>query len=493
MRCEKKMADLADCLLGIVPVSSSITFDRLVLDSREVKKNDIFVALSGEHYNGHDFIDAALQNGAVAVLAESSLQKNKHVIVVPELRHHLGLIASRLYGNPSAQMTTVGVTGTNGKSSVTHYLAQALGRCGRQCGVVGTLGYGFLPTLTPTTNTTPDAVMIQQILSELRQQGADSIAMEVSSHGLHQERVNGVTFNTAVFTNITRDHLDYHGDMDSYKAQKRKLFSMPGLLQVVINSDDDFGLELIRNLQGKIPVISYGLQRRADLDSRQIIAEQIRQNGKGFRTKIESPWGTGELRGQLLGQFNISNLLAVFGVLMMMGISFEAALEALSHSQTVTGRMQAYGGDKQALIVVDYAHTPDALQQALIALKPHTQGKLWCVFGCGGDRDPGKRSLMGQVAERYSDQLILTNDNPRGESPQAIIEEIKSGLVCPWAVEVELDRGAAIAHAIDCAEPGDVVLIAGKGHETYQIIGEEKFSFSDIERVKEQTAEKLLR
>jgi UDP-N-acetylmuramoyl-L-alanyl-D-glutamate--2,6-diaminopimelate ligase len=310
---------------------------------------------------------------------------------------------------------------------------------------------------------------------------------------LHQERVRGITFDTAVFTNLTRDHLDYHGDMASYQAQKRRLFSMPGLQRAIINSDDNFGQEIIRSLVGKIPVISYGLQAPLDLDCPHIMAEHIRQNAKGFRAKIISPWGEGELRSKLLGQFNIANVLAVLAVLHGLGISFDVALEALSHAQTVTGRMQSYGGDKQALVVVDYAHTPDALQQALLALKPHTHGKLWCVFGCGGDRDRGKRPLMGQVAERYSDQLILTNDNPRSEMPQTIIEEIKSGLICPWAAEVELDRGAAIAHAIDCAEPGDVVLIAGKGHEAYQIIGDEKLPFSDIELVQQQTAEKLLR
>jgi UDP-N-acetylmuramoyl-L-alanyl-D-glutamate--2,6-diaminopimelate ligase len=359
--------------------------------------------------------------------------------------------------------------------------------------VIGTLGYGFLPDLTPLINTTPDALMLQQILAQMRDQGANSVEMEVSSHGLHQERVTGIQFDIAILTNLTRDHLDYHGDMDSYKEQKRRLFSMPGLKNTVINADDQFGREIIHSLKGSVPVIAYGLGSDTDLGCPQIIAQNIRQNAKGFRAKIVSPWGSGELQSQLLGRFNISNVLAVFAVLMLKGISFEMALEALSQTQNVMGRMQAYGGDKQALVVVDYAHTPDALQQALQALKPHTQGKLWCVFGCGGDRDRGKRPEMGQVAERYSDQLILTNDNPRHESPQLIIDEIKSGLICPWAVEVELDRGAAIAHAIDCAEPGDVVLIAGKGHEPYQIIGDEKFPFSDIERVQQQVAEKPLR
>lgn len=487
------MADLASCLSGILPLSESIAFDRLILDSRQVQKNDVFVALSGEAYDGHDYIDEALAKGAVAVLAERDSTKNARTIIVPELRHRLGLIASRLYQNPSERMTVVGVTGTNGKSSITHYCAQALQRCGYPCGVIGTLGYGFLPALIPLANTTPDAVMLQRILAKMRDQGADSIAMEVSSHGLHQERVSGITFDTAVFTNISRDHLDYHGDMNAYQTQKRRLFSMPGLKHAIINADDHFGQEIIRDLRDTVPIIAYGLQTHADLNCPQIIAQNIRQNAKGFRANIESPWGSGELRSQLLGQFNISNLLAVLAVLMIRGISFDTALEVLSHAQNVTGRMQAYGGEKQALVVVDYAHTPDALQQALLALKPHTQGKLWCVFGCGGDRDRGKRPLMGQVAERFSDQLILTNDNPRSESPQTIIEEIKSGLICPWAVEVELDRGAAIAHAIDCAEPGDVVLIAGKGHEAYQIIGDEKLPFSDIELVQQQTAEKLLR
>ena len=468
------MADLAVCLSGIIPNIPSIPFDRLVLDSRQVKNNDVFVALSGEANDGHDYIQEALAKGAVAVLAERDCH-NKRAIVVPQLRHNLGIIASRLYENPSAQVTTVGVTGTNGKSSVTHYLARALALCGRHCGVIGTLGFGFLPNLIPEAHTTPDAVMLQAIIAKLHEQGGDSIAMEVSSHGLHQERVSGVSFNTAVFTNITRDHLDYHGDMLSYQEQKKRLFHMPGLKHAVINCDDNFGQEIIRSLLGKVPVIGYGLQAYPDLDCPQIIAENIRQNAKGFKANIISPWGSGELRSKLLGQFNISNILAVLAVLHVMDIPFDAALAAVSQAETVTGRMQAFGGDKQALIVVDYAHTPDALQQALLALKPHTQGQLWCVFGCGGDRDRGKRPLMGQVAERYSDQLILTNDNPRSESPQAIIEEIKSGLICPWAAEVELDRGAAIVHAIDCAEPGDVVLIAGKGHMASKLLAMRKY------------------
>lgn len=487
------MTDLAECLLGILPLSKSIQFDRLILDSRHVQKNDVFVALSGETFDGHQFIQEALSKGVAAVLAERSEIKDDRIIVIPNLRHELGIIASRCFHDPSKNLKVIGVTGTNGKSSVTQYCAQALKQCGETCGVIGTLGYGFLPNLEPLANTTPDALMLQSILAQMRDQGANSVAMEVSSHGLHQERVSGIHFDTAIFTNITRDHLDYHGDMASYQAQKRRLFSMPGLNQIIINADDDFGRQIIRESLGVVSVIAYGLEANSKFDCPQIIAHSIRQNAKGFRAKIDSPWGSGELSSQLLGRFNISNLLAVLAVLMVRNISFEAALESLSHVQNVQGRMQAYGGDKQALVVVDYAHTPDALQQALLALKPHTQGKLWCVFGCGGDRDHGKRPIMGQIAERYSDQLILTNDNPRSEAPQSIIEEIKSGLICPWAVEVELDRGAAIAHAIDCAEPGDVVLIAGKGHETYQIIGDEKLPFSDIERVQQQTAEKLLR
>ncbi len=487
------MADLAYCLSGIVTPSFSTEFDRLMLDSRQVNNKDVFVALSGDEFDGHDFIQDALTKGAVAVLAEREIVKNDRVIVVPELRRYLSEIAGRFYGEPSSLMSVVGVTGTNGKSSITHFISQSLRECGRQCGIIGTLGYGFLPELISSTHTTPDAVSVQRILAELKRQGADSVAMEVSSHGLHQERVSGILFETAVFTNLTRDHLDYHGTMDNYKDQKRRLFTMPGLKNAIINCDDPFGKEIIQSLKGQLNIVGYGLQNHSDVECSMIIASNIRQNYKGFRAKIESPWGDGELRSQLLGQFNISNVLAVLGVLIVMGISLKEALEGLNHLQTVTGRMQAYGGDKQALVVVDYAHTPDALQQALLALKPHAEGKLWCVFGCGGDRDRGKRPLMGQVAERYSDQLILTNDNPRSESPQTIIDEIKSGLLCPWAVEVELDRGAAIAHAIDCAEPGDVVLIAGKGHEAYQIIGDEKLPFSDIERVQHQTAEKRLR
>ena len=319
------MKDLAACLSGLVEIAPRILFDRLVLDSRQVQKNDVFVALAGEAADGHDYIQQALAKGAVAILAEHPSQNDPRIIVVPELRKHLGMIASRQLGNPSEQMAVVGVTGTNGKSSVTHYLAQALARCGRRCGVIGTLGYGFLPTLIPGAHTTPDAVMLQGILAELLDQGAEAIAMEVSSHGLHQERVSGIRFNAAVFTNLTRDHLDYHGSMEAYQAQKRRLFSMPGLSHAIINADDVFGQEIIRSVLGEVPVIAYGLQHHESLDCPQIVAQTIRQNAKGFYAKVTSPWGVGELRSQLLGRFNISNTLAVLGVLLAMDIPFDKA------------------------------------------------------------------------------------------------------------------------------------------------------------------------
>jgi len=489
---EQKQHDLAECLVGIHEIAST-PFQHLCLDSRLLQAGDVFVAMQGEASDGHQYIENVLARGAVAVLAERDEIKDPRVIVIANLREKLGVIASRYYGNPSAEMQIIGVTGTNGKSSITHFVSQSLRFLQRRCAVIGTLGNGFLPDLEPSANTTPDAISLQAILAHDLQQGADSVAMEVSSHGLQQERVNGVQFDIAVFSNISRDHLDYHESMEAYKAQKKRLFTRPGLSHCILNLDDEMGRELAQELKGKVPIIGYGLENHDEFDCPKLITTEFTQNFKGFKATLKTPWGEGELRSKLLGQFNILNLLAVLGVLLAMDVKFQDALDAVNQVETVPGRMMSFGGGRQALVVVDYAHTPDALEQALTSLRPHTNGTLWCVFGCGGDRDRGKRELMGQIAERFSDQLIITNDNPRHEMPLDIVDDIKSGLICAWAAEVELDREAAIAHAIDCAEPGDVVLIAGKGHEAYQIIGDEKTPFSDIELVRQQTADKRLR
>ena len=467
--------------------------DRLVTglcsDSREMQAGNCFFALKGFRKDGRDFIPNALEKGASAIILDASIPYSQHLpvplILIPDLNEKLGEIAARFYQRPSEKMLMIGVTGTNGKTSITQFVARTMKAASVSCGVIGTLGYGFPENLLPSTHTTSDPLILQRQISELYQQGANAVAMEVSSHALDQHRTQSVAFEVAIFTNLTREHLDYHGDMENYALAKKKLFYSPNLKYAVINTDDPFGLTLAKELQDKLQVYCYGLQaNRLSLPT--LEAHHIHLNNKGMTAKISSPWGEGVLRSKLLGRFNISNLLAVLATLQIQNIPLESSLDYIAQLHTVPGRMEVFGGGKLPLVVVDYSHTPDALMQALLALREHAHGTLWCLFGCGGDRDRGKRPLMGQIAERYSDQLVITDDNPRTDDPIEIVTEIMSGLLCPWAVEVEHDRGAAIAHAISCAQPGDVVLVAGKGHESYQIVGTEKIPFSDSDHIQAQ-------
>lgn len=466
------------------PIVTGITSD-----SREIQPGNCFVALKGLREDGRKFILSAIEKGATAIIVDAATPYNENISVpitaIENLEKQLGEIAARFYNRPSENLFVIGVTGTNGKTSISQYIALALTMAAKKCGVIGTLGYGFPDNLLPSTHTTCNALVLQRQLSDIKQEGASAVAMEVSSHALDQYRTAGVAFDIAIFTNLTRDHLDYHGNMENYAAAKKKLFFSPGLKYAVINTDDPVGLAFAKELQNKLPVYCYGLQENS-LSLPTIQAHQIHLNSKGVTAKVTSPWGEGMLRSKLLGRFNVSNLLAVLATLSLMDIPFEAGLEYVGHLNTLSGRMQVFGGGKLPTVVVDYAHTPDALMQVLTALREHTHGTLWCLFGCGGDRDRGKRPLMGQIAERFSDQLVITDDNPRTEDAASIVSEIMGGLLCPWAVEIEHDRGAAIAHVISCAQPGDVILVAGKGHENYQIIGNEKIPFSDSEHIQTQ-------
>lgn len=469
------------------------------IDSRQVKPGDLFLAYPGETIDGRDFILEAIKNGASAILCQDAVPEIiKHqlanfsqdqtraqvpIIIMPDLKHQAGMIAAEFYGHPSRDLTVIGVTGTNGKTSVTQFIAQVLTELGITCGVIGTIGMGLFGQLTPTLNTTPDAVTLQKWLFKLKQLGAQVVAMEVSSHGLVQQRTNGIEFTTAVFTNLTHDHLDYHHNMQDYGAAKKMLFLQPGLQHAIINADDEFGRQLIRDLSPELDVCAYTTHAKTIDALPTIGASNLKLTLHGITANISTPWWSGILKSQLLGRFNVSNLLAVIGVLGVMSVDLAQAMPKITNLKTAVGRMQTFGGNKQPLVVIDYAHTPDALEQVLVTLRECCHGAIWCVFGAGGDRDRKKRPIMGQVAEQYSDYVIITNDNPRTEEPMQIVHDIVQGLSCPWAVEVELDRGAAIAHAIDCAHPGDIVLIAGKGHENYQIIGKEKLYFSDQEMV----------
>jgi len=493
---------LSELLNGIISIESSLDCEitGLCQDSRQVKPGDLFFAYPGTQVDGRNFIEDALKKGAVAVLIEEKslpplrgkdrMGGNK-LVFISNLAYYLGPIASRFYGEPSKHLKVVGVTGTNGKTSCSQFIAACLQTDKYPTGVIGTIGYGLYGHLQQGPLTTPDALDLQKLFVEFRQQEAKYVAMEVSSHRLAQKRLNGTTFDVAVFTNLTRDHLDYHGDMQSYAQAKRSLFDLP-VQNAVLNADDLHGAKWLHELHGKLPIYAYSLEQPKPQLSHipYIYVGQTRFDTVGMTASVYTPWGDGVLHNpNLVGPFNLSNLLAVLSVLGITGMSLQQALDRIAQLKGVHGRMETFGGGERPLVVVDYSHTPDALEQALKALRIHCQGKLWCVFGCGGDRDRGKRPLMGKVATEFADQVIITDDNPRREDPKQIVSDIMQGLLDPINAVIEHDRRRAIAHAISCAQAGDAVLIAGKGHETYQIIGDEKFPFSDSMEVKLLLAE----
>jgi UDP-N-acetylmuramoyl-L-alanyl-D-glutamate--2,6-diaminopimelate ligase len=461
-------------------------------DSRRVARGDLFLACAGTRTHGAGYIDDAVRAGAVAVAYEAGAGVDPRVdgrypaavplLGVAGLGRQLGIIAARFYAEPSRDMMVVGITGTNGKTSCCHYLAQSLIRDGAPCGVIGTLGYGAYGALHPGVYTTPEAVILQGELAAMRAAGIKRVVMEVSSHALEQERTQGVAFDGAIFTNLTRDHLDFHGDLTAYAQAKKKLFHVPGLCYAVINHDDAFGRELLAEVERPIVAVRYGLGdevRQAD-GGRYVHGTIVQRDLSGMELQITSSWGEGCLRTVLLGRFNAGNLLAVLSMLLLMELPLADALARLANLRAVPGRMERFGGaGARPLVIVDYAHTPDALKQVLQTLRPHCAGRLWCVFGCGGDRDRGKRPLMGAMAERYADRVVVTSDNPRHEDPLAIIDQILVGIARADAVDRVPDRADALRQAITGAQNGDIVLVAGKGHEDYQQVGDERLPFSD--------------
>ena len=471
----------------------------VALDSRQVQPGYLFLACTGLMQRGHDFIAAAVAQGAIAIAYEveagetaflSAQVGNVPMLAVQQLSQQAGLIAERFYGHPSQDLLVVGITGTNGKTSCSQFLAQAMSDADHPCGIIGTLGNGLVGQLLPGTHTTPDAIRLHQLLAEMRSGGARSVAMEVSSHALAQGRVAGVSFTAAIFTNLSRDHLDYHGDMAAYAAAKQRLFHAPDLRYAIVNGDDAFGREILANLRPGVTVVSYGLGEPVapELPHVQGVIEQ--QARSGLSMAVQSPWGAGRVQLPLLGRFNASNLLAVAATLLVTGVPMTEVLQRLGALRPVTGRMECFGGDgRLPLVVVDYAHTPDALEQVLAALREHCRGKLWCVFGCGGDRDRGKRALMGDAAARLADKVIITDDNPRSEDPAQIAADILAGTDASAAVEVMHERSSAIAAAIKQAGADDVVLVAGKGHETTQQVGIRKLPFRDQEQVQRYLTE----
>ena len=456
-------------------------------DSRKVQPGSLFLAVAGEQFDGRQFIAQAVAAGAVAVVYEAKgaspqqWEVDVPCVAVENLQAQQGRIAAEFYRFPSRHLTMIGVTGTNGKTSVTQFIAQAMAE--HPCGVIGTVGYGFLPQLQMGQLTTPDPVSLQSMLAELCEDGAMACAMEVSSHALVQGRVAAVEFDIAVFTQLSRDHLDYHGTMEAYGEAKAQLFASPGLRYGVINCDDPLGRTLIERHQQDYHIIPYSSQQQNYCEMPGIYVTNCQALTHGFIVDVVTPWGSGQFTTQLLGRFNVDNLLATLGVLGAMEVPLVQALKAISRITTVPGRMQAFGGGKKPTVIVDYAHTPDALEKALTVLRAHCQGKLWCIYGCGGDRDKGKRPQMGAIAEQFADQPIITNDNPRSEVPADIANDIQAGLANPAKTVVLLDREEAITYAVQSASPGDIVLVAGKGHEMTQTIGDRIQRFSDAEIV----------
>lgn len=463
-------------------------FSGITADSRQVTEAGLFVAYPGETQDGRRYIAQAVTQGAKGVLYEASeaaafeldLQNEEAVayLAIKGLKQQVGEIAAEYYSNPTKKCDVIGVTGTNGKTTVTQWLAQAYAHLEQNSAVIGTLGYGSLGSIKATGNTTPDAIVLQSMFAELVAEGSTLVAMEVSSHGLAQARVEGVVFDVAVFTNLSRDHLDYHKTMAEYGATKRQLFEKRGLNGAVINWDDDFGREMAADLMAKGErVLTYGF--KSATHTAHVQGEIISLNNAGLHLKVAHNDKTFDVKANVIGQFNAENILAVVATLISQGVSKEQIVGAIGEITPVAGRMQQLGGESAPLVVIDYAHTPEALEKVLESLQGQcneTQA-VWCVFGCGGDRDKGKRAQMGEIAEALADHVIVTSDNPRSESPMAIIEEIKQGLQGQYWIEE--DRKKAILQAIQIAGAGDVVLVAGKGHENYQEIAGIKMPFSD--------------
>ena len=511
--------DIVDVIEAARWIACAAPQGQLASDSRRIAAGDVFFAFPGDARDGRAYIATAIAQGAAAVVYDDTGFAWNPAWDVPrlavrQLKRHAGPIAHAFYRQPDGAMFSVGVTGTNGKTSCAVWLGQALSRLGASTAVIGTLGVGLFDpdhaadhgegAFDVTGYTTPDAVLLARELSTLRDRGARALAIEVSSIGVHQGRVAGMHFDVALFTNLTRDHLDYHGDMAAYEAAKTAFFDWPGLKTAVLNLDDAMGLRLVAHLRGKLdsalPLIGYTLADSAalpDIDGVLMLrASQLRSRHAGTEFHLTTADGASQVRTRLVGHFNISNALAVLGALLAKGVPVRAAVDAIEALTPAPGRMQQVGGQDAPMILIDYAHTPDALEKTLLALRQvahDRSGQLWCVFGCGGDRDPGKRPLMGAVAQ-LAEHVLVTSDNPRSEEPQSIIEQIVAGMNPQHPASTLLtieDRATAILHAVKHAAKADVILLAGKGHEPYQEIKGKKLPFSDLDHAQLALAARL--
>ena len=485
---------LSSLLNGLVP-SNNITetfVSSLQLDSRNVIPGSLFIGKNGSQTSGKNFINDAIENGASAIVLESESNSFNLIDQVPvyevnEIKSVLGTIASRFYDFPSAKIDLTGVTGTNGKTSVVYYLNQAISIClNKPVGIIGTLGYGTADNLSPAINTTPDVITLNALLDDFYSRGIKEVVMEVSSHGIEQGRVNDIEIDTAVFTNLSQDHLDYHKDMDAYGKAKQELFNLSSVKNAVINVGDDFGLKISSYLPENINLIRYKVSEHdVDFNSQdsELFAVIKHHDIYSISMDIFSEWGNEELTVNLVGDYNAENILACLGVLCAKNIPLTDAVETLSKVKAVPGRMELFCAPTSPRIFIDYSHTPDALEKSLGTLRKLGCKRLACVFGCGGDRDMEKRPKMGKIAEKYCDGIYLTSDNSRNESAKKIIEDIQSGMSGDVSCEVELDRALAIQEAIDTYGPDDFILVAGKGHETYQEANGVKVPFSDRQLV----------
>lgn len=471
----------------------------LCLESQQIKANDWFVALKGHHTDGRHYIGQAIEKGAKGVICEAQGQEKFQgyrvpVVYVDHLDQKVGQLASAFYQNPSAQLNVIGITGTNGKTTCAKLLSDALNGLDTPCAMVGTLGFEFLKQHHPSQNTTPDPIQLHRFFSTIHQQKAQCAAVEASSHGLEQGRLNGVRFESALFTNLTPEHIEYHGNMLAYGRAKMKLFEFPSLKRVVVNATDPFSKQILSRVNShqslgvynaKGPSLPSGYALNTDKAPYWIGVEKSQIDAFGIRAHLTGSFGKGELRSRLLGEFNVQNLLCVLTELCLQGIPLPKALEVLNRAKPVSGRMERLGGGQSPEILIDYAHTPEALREVLQAAKAVCKRRLWVVFGCGGNRDRSKRPLMGQVASELADRIILTNDNPRQEDPQTIMEHILEGIPMDPSAEIFLkpDRKEAIRYALTHALPIDMVVIAGKGHEDVQWVGHKKIPFNDAKCV----------
>jgi len=454
----------------------------LSLDTRTLQPGNVFFAYPGTHSDGRDHINTAIEKKASAIIIEPDSQNEQSTIPtiptipIKNLRSQISSIASNYYNTPSRKLNITAITGTNGKSTIAYALQQCLSQNNISTAMVGTLGYGTTTNLKTSTLTTPDAIQTQALLAEFLDQNITHVIMEASSHALDQHRLSAIDINHAIFTNLSHEHLDYHGNLQHYGEAKEKLFSQYTLSTATINQDDEFGQHLTTQYNSHYPIYTYSTHS----NNAKISAHNIQLTANGISAEINTPWGEATLQSPLLGLFNLSNLLATLSQLNLLKIPFQQTINALQNITHIPGRMQAFGGNTKPHVFIDFAHTPDALKNALITLQTHFNKPITVIFGCGGERDTEKRSQMGSIASRFCERIILTDDNPRSEDPAAIINQILSGITDEKIVTIEHDRKLAIQNAINNASPSDIILIAGKGIEHYQIIGSHKYEFSDI-------------